>query len=150
LSISGCNVEKETEPVDLFEYKDSYVGDSGAVSKIMRELPSPDGEKVGGLELKTTEEPYGIILNYREAEESEGIETNYNELALYNATYFLCLVKNADWVKFNFENQMFTITRDELEAFYGKDIRKFTTEEELSLFIQENLEDEDKVSKFFN
>jgi predicted P-loop ATPase/GTPase len=99
-----------------------------------------NGEQLSGLELKTTEEPYGIILNYTNVEKSEYIESDYRELALYNATYILALVKNADWVKFNFIQQEYKVTREELQSLYGKDIRQFNNEEELSNFLQKNLE----------
>jgi hypothetical protein len=146
----GCNSTKVNEVENMFQYKDSYVGDAGAVGNITRRLPNPNGEHISGLELKTTEKPYGIIINFISVEKSEDIETNYRELALYNATFLLALVKNADWVKFNFVKQEFKVTREELQSFYGIDIREFDNEEELSMFIQENLEDENKVIQFFN
>ena len=98
LVLNGCNPTKVNEDKDIFQFKDSYVGDAGAVGNITRRLPNPNGEQFNGLELKTTEEPYGIIMNYINVEKSKDIETNYRELALYNATFILALVKNADWV----------------------------------------------------
>ena len=150
LVLNGCNPTKVNEDKDIFQFKDSYVGDAGAVGNITRRLPNPNGEQFNGLELKTIEEPYGIIMNYINVEKSKDIETNYRELALYNATFILALVKNADWVKFNFIKQEFKVSREELQILYGKDIRQFNNEEELSIFIQENLEDENKVIQFFN
>ena len=148
--LNGCSSNEGVEQEDLFQFKDSFVGDAGAVGNITRQLPKPNGEQISGLELKTTEEPYGIILNYGTAEKSADIETNYQELALYNATFILSLIKNAEWVTFNFNQHVFNISREDLETFYGKDLREFTSEDELSMFIQKNLEDEDKVSQFFN
>lgn len=150
LLLNGCNQTKVNDDEDIFTFKESYVGDAGAVGNITRRLPNPNGEQLSGLELKTTEEPYGIILNYTDVEKSEDIETNYRELVLYNATFILALVKNADWVTFNFVEQEFKVTREALQSFYGRDIKQFNNEEELSNFIQENLEDENKVIHFFN
>ena len=149
LVLNGCTSTNVNEDEDIFQFKDSYVGDAGAVGNITRQLPNPNGEQLDGLELKTTEEPYGIIMNYIDVEKNEDAETNYRELALYNATFILALVKNADWIKFNFIKQEFKVSREELQIFYGKDIRQFKNEEELSIFIQENLEDENKVIQFF-
>ncbi|WP_428912546.1 DUF4825 domain-containing protein [Niallia sp. Krafla_26] len=148
--LNGCIPSEVNEDEDIFKFKDSYVGDSGAVGNITRRLPNPNGEHISGLELKTTEEPYGIILNYTNVEKSEDIETNYRENALYNATFILALVKNADWVKFNFVEQELIVSREELQNLYGKDLRQFNYEEELSNFIQEKLKDENKVNEFFN
>lgn len=149
LFLNGCNSNEVIEN-DMFKFKNSYVGDSGAVGNITRELPNPTGEQLTGLELKTTEEPYGIILNYNAVENNEEIETNYKELVLYNATFILSLVQNADWVKFNFVEQKYIVNREELQSFYGKDIREFNNEDELRMFIQENLEDETRVNQFYN
>ena len=150
LILNGCSSNEVKETEDLFQFKNSYVGDAGAVGNITMKLPKPNGEKISGLELETTEEPYGIIVNYSSTEENEPIEVNYNELALFNATFILSLVQNADWVKFNFVEQELKISREELQNYYGKDIREFNNEEELSKFIQENLADETRVTQFYN
>ncbi|WP_026688789.1 DUF4825 domain-containing protein [Alteribacter aurantiacus] len=140
IGVSGCNSIEQNEPEDLFQFKDSYVGDAGVVGSITRELPNPNGEQVHGLELETTNKPYGVILNYIESEKSEGIATDYNELALYNASFILALVHNADWVSFKFLDQELTITREDTQSFFEKDITQFNSEQELSSFIQETLE----------
>ncbi|MBM7650246.1 hypothetical protein JOC78_003231 [Bacillus ectoiniformans] len=150
LILTGCNSTAVNKSDDLFQYKDSYVGDSGAVGNITRRLPNPAGEHLNGLELKTKEEPYGVILNYIEADKIEDIELNYSELALYNATFIFALVKNADWVQFNFVEDQMLITREKLQDWYGKDIRLFSSEEELNRFVQEHLKDQDKVNQFFH
>ncbi|MBW9235660.1 DUF4825 domain-containing protein, partial [Leptospira santarosai] len=76
-------------------------------------------------------------------------ETDYKELALYNATLILALVKNADWVKFNFVEQELKVNRQELQNWYGKDVRDFNNEEELNKFTHQYLEDKNKVNHFF-
>lgn len=148
--LNGCSSNEINENEDIFQFKNSYVGDAGAVGNITRRLPKPNGEQLSGLELETKKEPYGIILNYNTTEKSEDVETNYKELALYNATFILSLVKNADWVTFNFIKQEFKVSREELQKFYEKDVREFNNEEELSMFIQKNLEQEKRVIQFFS
>lgn len=150
LFLNGCHSSTVNENEDLFQFKNSYVGDNGAVGNITQRLPNPNGEHIKGLELKTTDKPYGIILNYTNVEKTEDIETNYRELVLYNTTFILALIKNADWVKFNFVEQEIELTREQLQNWYGKDVRQFNNEEELSNFIQEHLKDENKINQFFN
>ena len=147
LALIGCSEMKGMEE-DLFQYKNSYAGDAGAVGNITRQLPNPDGEQLNGLELRTSEEPYGIILNYIEAENENS--ASKQELAIYNATFILALVKNADWVAFRFSDGELKISREQLDALYGKDIREFENEEDLSTFIQHTLETENKARQFFN
>jgi hypothetical protein len=147
--LSGCNPPSQTASEGLFQYKDSYTGDSGAVGSIARALSKPDGEQLKGLELQTTEEPYGIILNYSPAELTEESITDYRELSLYNAGILLALVKNADWVQFNYVEEELKVGREELENWLGTNLREFNSEEELRSFLQGHLEDEGKVRSFF-
>jgi hypothetical protein len=149
LLLHGCAPSTVTQEEDLFRYHNSYVGDNGAVGNITRRLPKPAGEQMSGIELQTTEEPYGMILNYAQAKISEEHIMDYSELALFNASYVLALVHNADWVTFNFVEDTITVTREKLQQLYQKDIREFQNDEELSTFIQPILADERKVAAFF-
>lgn len=150
LFLSGCNSNSNgVVNEDLFQYKDSYVGDNSAVGNIAKQLPSPTGEQISELELKTTEPPYGIVLNYVPAETTDQIAADYKELALYNATFIFALVKNADWVDFKFVEKEYRVTRESLESWYGKDLSEFKSEDELSKFTQKYFEDENKVNDFF-
>jgi hypothetical protein len=145
LFLNGCNSNNANE--DLFQFKGSYVGDNNAVSHIVSLLPS--GENLEGFELKTKEEPYGIIINYNGIE-AEDIEKKYRETATYNATFIFALVQNAKWITFIFDDYEYKLTKEKLQGWYGKELSEFTSEEELRKLTQEYLEDEDKVNQFFN
>lgn len=144
LFLNGCNSREVDE--DIFQYKDSFVGDNSAVGNIVTLLPN--SEYFNGFELKTKEEPYGIILNYKGIGVDE-IEKNYKETAIYNATFIFKLVKNAKWITFNFDDQEYTITKQELENWYGKELSEYMSEEDLTKLTQKYLEDENKVNQFF-
>ena len=92
--LNGCNANDKSE--DIFQFKDSFVGDNSAVGNIANQLRS--GEHLEGFELITKEKPYGIILNYNWLES----EKNYKETAIFNATFLFTLVQNADWITFNY------------------------------------------------
>ncbi|MGX2962093.1 DUF4825 domain-containing protein (plasmid) [Peribacillus sp. JNUCC 23] len=143
LSLNGCNSSNVDE--DIFQFKDSYVGDNSAVRSIVRQLPL--GEYFNGFELKTKEEPYGMILNYTNMD-AEEIEKNYKETAIYNATFIFTLVKNAKWITFNFDDQEYKITKEDLESWYGKKLSEYTSEEDLTKLTKKYLEDESKVNQF--
>lgn len=144
LFLNGCNSSNGNE--DIFQFKDSYVGDNNAVGSIVRQLPS--GEYLNGFELKTKEEPYGIILNYTDIDVEE-IEKSDKETAIYNATFIFTLVKNAKWVTFHFDDQEYKITKEDLESWYGKKLGEYTSEEDLTKLTQNYLEDESKMNQFF-
>ncbi|MFJ5624580.1 DUF4825 domain-containing protein [Peribacillus loiseleuriae] len=153
LIVSGCNIKSGNEDSleikdayvgDLFKFKDAYVGNASAVGNIVSRLESAEHFK--GFELKTGDEPYGIILNYG----GEGSEQNHKETVIYNATFLFALIQNADWITFNFNNQEYTITRENLQNWYGGDFRGLQSEDEIKTFIQKYLDDEDKVNQLFN
>ncbi len=108
----------------------------------------PSGEYFEGVELKTKEEPYGIILNY-EGIEAEEIEKKYKETAIYNATFIFALVQNTEWITFKFDNQEYKVAKENLQDWYGKELSKFTSEVELREFTQEYIEDPNKVKQLF-
>lgn len=142
LIVSGCNTKSGEE--SIFTYKDSYVGDASAVGNSASQLRGADHYK--GFELKTTEEPYGIILNY----DWSDTELNYKKTAIYNATFLFALIKNADWITFNFTNQEYKITRENLQDWYGENLSDLENENETEKIAQKYLEDESKINQLFN
>lgn len=142
LIVSGCSTKNEEE--DIFNFKDSYVGDNSAVGNIVSKLQG--AEHLEGYELKTKEKPYGIVLNYDWSDS----EKNYKKTAIYNATFLFALVQNADWILFHFDNQEYKITKENLQNWYKKDLSELKNEDELKKLAQEFLEDESKINQLFN
>ncbi|WP_078427617.1 DUF4825 domain-containing protein [Alkalihalobacterium alkalinitrilicum] len=136
---SGCN--ETNVNADIFQYKDSFVGDNSAVGNIANQLPG--GEHLNGFELKTSEEPYGIILNY----DWLNSEQEYKETVIYNATFLFTLVQNVDWITFKSDRYEITITKEDLQEWYGKEFSEVQNEDELKELIQENLKDENLVNQ---
>ena len=141
LVASGCNTKTTEE--DVFQYKNAYVGDNSAVINIVNH--SMQSEKFRGLELKTKETPYGIILNYDGSES----EKNDKKTVIYNATYLFALIQNAEWITFNFDHQEYKITRKALIEWYGEDFSTLQSEKELKTLIQNNWDDEYRVNQLF-
>ena len=153
LIVGACDSKsKDGEPLDinfgyvgdLFNFKDAYVGDNSAVGNIVSRLKN--AEQFKGFELKTDEEPYGIILNYS----LEETEQNYKEIVIYNATFLFTLIQNADWIMFNFENEEYIITKEKLKNWYGEEFTGMQSEDEVKIFIQKHTDDKNKVDQLFN
>ena len=114
LALVGC---KQSNPMtELLNYKGSYIGDNAAVGHIIERLPAH--EYLDGFELQTSQEPYGITINYRnfdevtiELEDGSTSKVSLNEILQSNSMILLSLVTNAEIVSFNLENQE-TITLD--------------------------------------
>ena len=138
---SGCNTKTTEE--DVFQYKNAYVGDNSAVINIVNNSMQSDNFR--GLELKTKEMPYGIILNY----DGSDSEKNDKRTVIYNATYLFALIQNAEWITFNFDHQEYKIAKDALIEWYGEDFSTFQSEEELKTLIQKRWDDEYKVNQLF-
>lgn len=148
LFLSGCNSNSNNTNVDLFQYKGSYVGDNSAVVKSVIHLQG--AKHFSGFELKTKEEPYGIILNYDWIES----ELNDKETVINNASYLFALIQNVDWITFNLEMvdgvEEYKITRENLQAWYGIELSEIDNEDKLKELIQEFLVDDKKVNQLLN
>ena len=141
LLLSGCNSNDRNINNDIFQFKDSFVGDNSAVGNIVNQLPGV--EQLNGFELKTNEEPYGIILNYDWTES----EQEYKETVINNVTFLFTLVQNVDWITFNSNVGDYTITKEILHEWYEIELSEVQNEDELRDLIQEYLEDENKVNQ---
>ena len=70
LLLSGCNSNDRNINNDIFQFKDSFVGDNSAVGNIVNQLPG--AEQLNGFELKTNEERRNH-LNYDWTESEQEI-----------------------------------------------------------------------------
>lgn len=143
--LSGCSSSSNAENVDLFQYKNAYVGDNSAVVNTIIHLQG--AEHFSGFELKTKEQPYGIIVTYA----WEGSGLNEKETAINNASYLFTLIQNLDWVIFNFEMvdglNGYKITREDIQTEYDTNLSTLDSENELKEHIQNSIKDEKKMNR---
>ena len=52
-------------------------------------------------------------------------EEEIKETIIYNSTFMFALVTNVERIKIAFDNRMYLITREELQAWYGKELGQF-------------------------
>lgn len=144
LFVSACATNDET-PQDIFELRGAKVGDNNAVGTIINSLYL--SEYMKEFELKTKEEPYGIVIHYEPIMEEFVID--YQKTTLHNATILFVLVQNAKWITFKYEFNEYTVSKQELEKWYGKKLVEITSEEEFNPLKHAFLEKEEKVNDFF-
>lgn len=137
--LSGCNTDHIND--DIFQYKDSFVGDNSAVGNIANRLAG--AKQLTGMELKTNEQPYGITLNYA----WEQSQKEYKETVVYNATFLFTLVRNVDWIVFHSDLGQYMITKENIQSWYDTELNEIETEDELRELIQKYLADESKVNQ---
>jgi hypothetical protein len=140
VSLTGCSSNNNPSK-DIFQYKGSYIGNNSAVGNIINELPG--SKEFKKFSLQTKEKPYGMVIQYG------NVTGNIKEIYINNATYIFALVKNADWITIEFPNEKDTLTRQQIQQWYGKDLSKITNEKDLKKLIQTNVNDKSKVSGLF-
>lgn len=155
------NSTKEMNINNVIKYKNSYVGNNSAVTNILYNLPG--GLFVKQVSLKTRTTPFGIVVNYGLKQGSslkqEDLmkyweEDNVKKFFLNNATALFILVKNVDTVTFNLattNNQSFSISRKDLETFYGRDLKEYAKKTSLWQIevIDGTINSKDKLKTFF-
>lgn len=138
--LSGCRSSNNSSQ-DIFQYRGSYIGNNSAVGNIITELPQSKAFKQ--VTLQTKKKPYGMVIEYGH------ITGDIKNSVINNASYMFALVKNADWISFDYPNEKYTLTRQQLQQWYGTDLSKITNEKDLKKLIQTNLNDKNKVNELF-
>lgn len=129
---------------DLFHYKHSVVGNNSAVTNIVKELAHH--QELRQIALQTKQTPYGIHLTYKDIE-TENIEQEIKETVLFNATYLFVLVDNVDRITFTFPDYTYTVTRDQLDQWYGQTLSTITQEQDVKQLLQHQLKSETNINQ---
>ncbi|PFH81733.1 DUF4825 domain-containing protein [Bacillus sp. AFS088145] len=140
ISLTSCSFNKNTNK-DIFHYKNSYVGNNSALGSIIKQLPNHN--EFTKMSLQTKKKPYGITIDYK------NLPANTKNIVINNATYLFALIKNVEWIVFDFADQKYTVTRQQFNEWYGKDLSSYTNEKDLEELIHTNLKDKNKVNQLF-
>lgn len=89
----------------LIEYQNTNIGDATKVNNILATLPYSKFK--GQIELKTSQIPYELTINYNINKTEEEFE--YNSLVLFS------LITKLDKINYNLKNINFSVTRNEYE-----------------------------------
>lgn len=143
--LSGCSSNVSSE-AGIFQYKGSYVGDNSTVINIVKQLSH--NKELSQISLEIKKESYGVVLEYKDMDVTR-VDKEMKETVISNSTYIFTLSKQVDWITFKFADQEFSVTREQLQKWYGKELDRFTNEKDLKGLIQEHLKDEDEVNRFF-
>lgn len=144
----------EAKVRELLNAKLDYVGNASGVGKIFGLFPLPYGvtRSEEGMELFTTEEPYGAKLYLKAGKDTEiltptedgvWVDTRWLDI---QAMIFLALVENADYVEYSLDlwetdasiKYIYRYDREVAKQYFGeRDLREFTTggEQYLQRFV---------------
>ncbi|HJH11307.1 MAG TPA: DUF4825 domain-containing protein, partial [Metalysinibacillus jejuensis] len=70
-------------------------------------------------------------------------------VSIANATWLFTLVPNVDSLQFTFDTQNYTLTREQLMSWYGKDVTASTNEADIQLLIDAYTADPVEVDALF-
>ncbi|MFN2744133.1 DUF4825 domain-containing protein [Bacillus sp. z60-18] len=143
---SGCSLNADSK-TDLFQYKNSYVGDNSAVVNIVKQLAH--NKELNQVSLKTKKKPYGITLEYKDIDAKKA-DQEIKETVISNSTFLFALIKNVDWITFKFPDREFTVSKEKLQNWYNNKLDVFKNEQDLKKLVQEHLKSEDSVNQFFH
>ncbi|MDD2620343.1 MAG: DUF4825 domain-containing protein [Syntrophomonadaceae bacterium] len=126
---------------ELLKYKSPYVGDNSKTGNLMYSLAWTNGVKPISVELQTDSEPYGNTSNCH----GYGADTTLSLPYFKNAAVIFSLIDNVGIVTFNIEgnegNTAYKFTREEIEDYFKKDVRKYTkSQAEFEEFLKEVLD----------
>ena len=157
-NVSNTNNIQQINLTNLIKYKDSDVGNNSAVFNILSNLPG--ALYVKQISLETKNPPFGISVDYGLRHDTNVKESDLNEywsekntkkIFLINATTLFVLIKNVSTINFNINNQSVSISRKDLNTFYGRDLREYA--DKTSLWEKEILEEapnsDEKIEEFF-
>lgn len=144
LLLSGCTSPPATPTQaptnELLLYRNTLIGDNSQVLAIIYDLP--EARNFLQLALHTTEPPYSAHLIYDEV-------THPKIVSIANATWLFTLVPNVDSLQFTFDTQSYTLTREQLMSWYGKDVTASTNEADIQLLIDAYTADPVEVDALF-
>jgi hypothetical protein len=141
MSLTSCSISKTNTNKDIFHYKNSYVGNNSAVGRIIKQLPNHN--EFTKMSLQTKKEPFGITIDYK------NLPANTKNIVINNATYLFALIKNVEWIVFDFADHKYTVTRQQLDEWYGENLSSYTNEKDLEELIHTKLKDKSKVDQLF-
>ncbi|CAM5211378.1 hypothetical protein UACE39S_06697 [Ureibacillus acetophenoni] len=127
-----------TEGSEIFNYKGAYIGDAASVGQISKYALGSQSNYGNGIQLFTTDEPYGMrIFLLKKMDPFKDVETIFT-----TASYLFTLVRNIDFVEFEYEDKVYAITKQDLEITFGLDYYALEDEETLRSIISELLSNE--------
>lgn len=135
-------VETQMSESEIFNYKGAYIGDHISVGKIVSY--SLGDQKTNGIQLFTSGEPFGV----RTFMETMMDPSKDYETIFVTASYLFTLIRNIEFVEFEYKDQVYMITKSDVELTFNFDYYSIEDENELRSIISEVIRD-DSSNKYF-
>lgn len=126
---------------NILKYKHSYMGNAGNLINLFGRLPM--NEAIKDFELLSDE--LTLIINYHLPIEKIGTKTVKQSL-IYNSTAAFSLIGNLEKIQYNFSDESFIISRENVESLYDNFGKLISSNEIWNQHVRDPLEDEKYTS----
>lgn len=139
----SLNVNQGSDPLEtqmseseIFKYKGAYIGDHLSVGKIISY--SLEDQKTKGIQLFTSNEPFGV----RTFMETTMDPSKDYEAIFTTASYLFTLIRNIEFVEFEYKDQVYMITKSDVELTFNVNYYSIEDESKLRSIILDLLKNE--------
>lgn len=126
---------------NVTKYRSLYMGDASNLSHLMAELPL--NEHVALIELDPDD--LAVIVDYDV--NSMEIEEKAKQTVIYNTTAAFALIENLEQVNMQFKDEMYTVSRDRVERWFGTTLVDFKDPKVFEEKVQQKLTED--ISPWF-
>lgn len=126
---------------NVIKYRSLYMGDASNLSHLVAELPL--NEHVELIELDADD--LAVVVDY-DVKTTE-IEEKAKQSVIYNSTAAFALIENLEQVNMQFQDKMYTVSRDRVEKWYGTTLVDFKDPKVFQEKVQQQLKDD--ISPWF-
>ncbi|MEK5037846.1 DUF4825 domain-containing protein [Sporosarcina sp. FSL K6-3457] len=142
-------VLKQLDPeTHLFEkvlqFENLYMGNAGNNMNLVNHLPMSDIPRM----FEQDPDEFTFTMNYETSVEEIG-EERVEKAILYNATAIFALIENMDIVEFEFVDQMFAVTRERVNNWFGEDVASFKNEKIFFKKVQQPIIARERLDEWF-
>ena len=122
---------------DVTTFEDPYMGDNSNMNNLFQALPLNDQK--GTLEMDS--DAFSLIVYYNTTAAEHGHKAE--QAVIYNTTAAFTLIGNLQIVEMRFEDKSYTVTRENVEKWFGTTLVDFKDPETFKEKVQEKNKNED-------
>lgn len=128
---------------DLLQFKSKYMGNNSNFINLNNNLPLSNFKKTFSFDTNSLTAEISYDTSVKSLNEK-----NLRQALAFNSACNFILIDNLQALKLDFTDASFTVTRVELNKFYGLDISTLKNSDEFYKVIQAKLNDSDYLKQF--
>jgi len=139
-------LEPETHQFSrVMKYENSYMGNAGNNINLINDLPMSEIPRL----FEQDPNEFRLMVNYEKSVDEIGKE-RVEKALLYNATAVFALIKNMEVIDFNFVDKNYTITREQVNDWFGEDISSFNDEKMFEEKVQQPIKEQERLGEWID